>query len=122
MDIPVDELVTWKQLTGDRRLIDALAACDARRWDTLPLAPKELTRLFPTLWNTRKAAEHWTAKNPLEAHSNIIRVWGVLNAYRPPRQTSWSKALVRHGADARVALASALGVPADDIRLTDRIE
>jgi hypothetical protein len=24
LDIPVDELVTWKQLTGDRRLIDAL--------------------------------------------------------------------------------------------------
>jgi hypothetical protein len=30
LDIPVDELVTWKQLTGDRRLSDALAECDAR--------------------------------------------------------------------------------------------
>ena len=40
LDIPVDELVTWKQLTGDRRLNDALAACDARDWDTLPLAPR----------------------------------------------------------------------------------
>jgi hypothetical protein len=28
LDLPVDELVTWKQLTGDRRLNDALAECD----------------------------------------------------------------------------------------------
>ena len=34
-------------------------------------------------------------------------------------QTSWSKALVRHGADARVALAGVLGVLAGDIRLRD---
>jgi hypothetical protein len=30
LDIPIDELVTWRQLTGDRRLSDALAECDAR--------------------------------------------------------------------------------------------
>jgi hypothetical protein len=35
---------------------------------------------------------------------------------------SWSKALVRHGADARLALAEVLGVAADDIRLRDRTE
>jgi hypothetical protein len=29
LDIPMDELVTWKQLTGDRRLSDALAECDS---------------------------------------------------------------------------------------------
>jgi hypothetical protein len=56
--------VTWKQLTGDRRLSDALAECDATGWDALPLAPKELTRLFPALWDTTKAAERWLAKNP----------------------------------------------------------
>src|SRR5207245_677450 len=78
LDIQVDELVTWKQLTGDRRLSDALVGCDARGLDALPLAPKELTRLFPTLWTTRKAAEHWTAKNPPEAIRDIIRVWGFL--------------------------------------------
>jgi hypothetical protein len=49
LDIPVDELVTWKQLTGDRRLSDALAECDAKGWDALPPAPKELNRLFPQL-------------------------------------------------------------------------
>jgi len=38
LDLAVDELVTWKQLTGDRRLSDALADCDARGWDALPLA------------------------------------------------------------------------------------
>jgi hypothetical protein len=49
LDIPIDELVTWKQLTGDRRLSDALAECDERGWDALSLAAKELTRLFPNI-------------------------------------------------------------------------
>ena len=30
LGLPVDELVTWKELTGDRRLKDALADCDTR--------------------------------------------------------------------------------------------
>jgi hypothetical protein len=81
------------------------------------LAAKELSRLFPNLWATKKAAERWIVKNPPKAYRDIIRVWGVLNTYRPPGQTSWSKALVRHGADARVALAKVLGVPAGDIDL-----
>jgi hypothetical protein len=75
--------------------------------------------LSPPVGNAEKAAEHWASKNPLEAYSNIIRVWGVLNFYRPPRQTSWSKALVRHGADARLALAAVLGLPAEDIRVRE---
>jgi hypothetical protein len=120
LEIPVDELVTWKQLTGDRRLSDALAECDERGWDALPLAAKEMTRLFPRLWITRKAAERWIAKNPLKAYRDIIRVWGVLNDYRPSGQTSWSKALVRHGADPAVALEQVLGVSGRDIRARDR--
>jgi hypothetical protein len=44
---------------------------------------------------------------------------GVLKTYRPPGQTSWSKALVRYGADGRLALAAVLGLPAEDIRVTD---
>jgi hypothetical protein len=78
LDIPVDELVTWKQLTGDRRLSDALAECDEKGWDALPLAAKEMSRLFPTLWTTEKAAERWLAKNSPEAYRDIIRVWGFL--------------------------------------------
>jgi hypothetical protein len=74
----VDELVTWKQLTGDRRLSDALAECDEKGWDALPLAAKEMSRLFPTLWTTEKAAERWLAKNSPEAYRDIIRVWGFL--------------------------------------------
>ena len=119
LELPVDELVTWKQLTGDRRLSDARAECDERGWDALPLAPKELTRLFPDLWPTNKTAERWAAKNPPKAYRDIIRVWGVLNDYRPPGQTSWSKALVRHGADPRVALAVVLGVAAEDIQVRE---
>lgn len=40
----------------------------------------------------------------------------VLNTYRPPGQKSWSKALVRHGSDALVALAAVLGIAAEDIQ------
>ena len=38
---------------------------------------------------------------------------------RPSCQTRWSKALVRHGAEAREALAGVLGVPAADIRVRE---
>jgi hypothetical protein len=119
LDIPVDELVTWKQLTGDRRLSDAMVECDERGWDTLPLAAKEMSRLFPDLWATTKAAKRWLEKEPLKLYRDIIRVWGLLNDYRPPGQTSWSRAMVRHGVDARAALAQVLGVPTGDIRLRD---
>jgi hypothetical protein len=118
LDIPVDELVTWKQLTGDRRLSDTLAGCDERGWDALPLAPRELSRLFPSLWGSVKAVERWLAKNPPKAHRDTIRVWGVLAEYRGgARHRRWSKALVRHGADVRAALAEVLAVPAGDIRV-----
>jgi hypothetical protein len=70
----------------------------------------------------RDAAERRLAKNPPEAYRDIIRVWGVLKTYRPPGQTSWSKALVRHGADPRVALAEVLGVRAGDIRAGEGAE
>ena len=75
---------------------------------------------LPRLWDTEKDAEHWARKNPPEAYRDIIRVWGVLKTYRPPGQTSWSKALVRHGADPGLALAEVLGVPAEDIRVRER--
>jgi hypothetical protein len=57
-----------KQLIGDRRLSDALAECDARGWDALPLAAKELSRLFPHLWATKKSAERWLVTNPPEPY------------------------------------------------------
>jgi hypothetical protein len=117
LGIPIDQLMTWKQLTGDRRWSHALAECVDQEWDALPLAAKEMSRLFPSLWATKKAAERWIVKNPPEAYIDIIRVWGVLNTYRPPGQTSWSQALVRHGADPGEALAEVLGVPAEDIRV-----
>jgi hypothetical protein len=40
-------LVTWKQLTGDGRLSDALAECDARGWNALPLAAKKNDPALP---------------------------------------------------------------------------
>ena len=119
LGMPVDELVTWRQLAGDGRLAQALEACEKNGWEALPLAAKELHRLFPDLWRTRKAAEDWARKNPLNSLLSIIRVWGVLNTYRPPGQTSWSKAVVRHGADPRTALAVVLGVAAEDIQVRE---
>jgi hypothetical protein len=83
------------------------------------MAAKEMSRLFPHLWPTRKAAERWIAKNPPEVYSSLIRVWGVLKTYRPPGQTSWSRALVRHGADPRMALAAVLGIAAGDIQVRE---
>ena len=74
------------------------------------MAARELSRLFPLLWATKKAAERWIVKNPPAAYRDII------NTYHPPGQTSWSRALVRHGADPRVALAKVLGLSAEDIR------
>ena len=117
LNMPIGELITWRQLAGDPRLSDALAECDGRGWDALPLAAKEMSRLYPNLWATKKAGERWIVKNPLDAYRDIIRVWGVLNTYRPPGQTSWSKALVRHGADPGEAPAEVLGVRAGDIRV-----
>ena len=64
LDIPVDELVTWKQLIGDRRLSDALAECDARGWDALPLAAKKLCWLFPRLWDTGRPPSIGPGRTP----------------------------------------------------------
>jgi len=83
------------------------------------LAAKEMSRLFPDLWATSKAAKRWLEKKPLKPYKDIIRVWGLLNDYRPPGQRSWSRALVRHGVDPRAALGNVLGVPAGDIRQRD---
>jgi hypothetical protein len=63
--------VTWRQLAGDPRLSGALAECDARGWDALPLAPRALARLLPELWGSEKAAERWLAKNPPESIVNL---------------------------------------------------
>jgi len=52
---------------------------------------------------------------------NIIRVWGVLVDYKPKRQRRWSRSLVRHGADARSAIAAVLGVSAEDLVTRDRV-
>jgi hypothetical protein len=65
LNIPVDRLVTWRELFGDSRLAQALEGCEENGWDALPLAAKELHRLFPKLWRTKKAAEDWRRKNPL---------------------------------------------------------
>ena len=49
-------------------------ATSYRDRDALPLAVRELCRLFPSLWATRKAAERWLEKEPLDAHRDNIRV------------------------------------------------
>jgi len=62
-----------------------------------------------------RAAEGWLRKNPLDPSISIIRLWGVLVDYKPVRQRSWSRALVRHGADARAAIEAVLGVPVEKL-------
>jgi len=120
LDLPVDELVTWRELIGDGRLAQALEACEENGWEALPLAAKELTHLFPELWATERAAEDWAGNNPLNPHISIIRLWGVIHLYRPSgRRGKWSKALVRRGVDPRMALAAVLGVAAEDIQVRE---
>jgi hypothetical protein len=78
-------------------------------------APRELSRVLSHVWEGEKPPNAGSLDSP-EAYRDIIRVWGVLNAYRPPGQISWSRALVRHGADAaHLALAAVLGTPAEDV-------
>ena len=38
LDLPVDELVTWRELVGDGRLVKTLEICEQNGWG-LPLAP-----------------------------------------------------------------------------------
>ena len=45
LDLPVDELVTWRELAGDDRLEEAPALCEENGWDALPLAPEKLSEL-----------------------------------------------------------------------------
>ena len=82
------------------------------------MAPRAMAQLLPEFWGTAKAAERWLAKNAPEAYREIIRVWGVLNTYRPPGQTSWSKAVARHGADPAAALAKVLEANAGELQDT----
>jgi hypothetical protein len=84
LDIPVDELVMWKQLIGDRRLNDALAERDERGWDALPLVAKEMPRLFPIFGQRRNPPNAGTRRTP-QSH---IR-YNLEFAHRPPGQTSW---------------------------------
>ena len=70
LDLPIDELVTWRQLAGDPRLSGALAECDARGWDALPLAPRALCPAPNWSCGDQKAAERWLAKNP-QGHIEI---------------------------------------------------
>jgi hypothetical protein len=119
LDIPVDELVTWKQLIGDRRLSDALGDATRGAGTHCRWRRRSCAGSFPACGIRRRPPSIGPGKNPPEAYRDIIRVWGVLKTYRPSGQTSWSKALVRHGADARLALAGVLGLPAEDIRVRD---
>src|ERR1700730_6950814 len=81
----------------------------------LPLAAAKLSELLPELWRTARAAEGWLRNNPLDPSLPIIRLWGVFADYKPKRQRRWSRALVRHGAEARGAIAAVLGGPAEQV-------
>jgi hypothetical protein len=119
LDIPVDELVTWRELVGDGRLARVLEACEENGWEALPLAPEKLSELLPEIWGTEDAAEAWLRKNRLNPLISIIRLWAVFVDYKPRRQRRWSRALVRHGADPRMALARVLDLSPADIQVRE---
>jgi hypothetical protein len=49
----------------------------------------------------------------------LLGFGGSLTLIARPTRTSWSKALVRHGADPGAALAGVLAVPAEDIQVRE---
>jgi hypothetical protein len=99
--------VTWTELTGGEGLgCAAIGATGIGEAVPRPMGYEE----------SRGALDR---EEPPEAIRDMIRVWGVLNGYRPKGQTNWSRALVRHGADARPAIAAVLGVPAEQIGMRD---
>jgi hypothetical protein len=51
--------VTWRELAGDGRLAKALEACEENGWEGVPL-----TRLFPDLWEAKKAAGAGSRRTP----------------------------------------------------------
>src|SRR5215471_8895736 len=122
LDIPVDALVTWRELVGDGRLARALEACEENGWEALPLAAKSLSELRPEIWVTEVASEAWLRKNRLKPSISIIRLWAVFVDYKSKRQRRWSKALVRHGADPHKALAAVLRVAPEDIQVREAAE
>jgi hypothetical protein len=72
-----------------------------RRADTVQLRAQEIDK--PT-------------KIRIVVQRDPLRVYEVV---RQRLRRSWSKALVRHGSEARLALATVLGMPAEDIRVRE---
>ena len=67
---------------------------------------------YPECWNATKTGPYHDGMTLRPGQTVIL-------TRSAGQQRGWSKALVRHGADARVALADVLGVPAKDIRSRD---
>ena len=73
-DIPVDDLVAWRELVGGSRLADALAKCNERGWGRAAVGGQGDEPAVPNVWATMKAAKRWLEKEPPEAQRDIIRV------------------------------------------------
>jgi hypothetical protein len=78
LDIPVDELVTWKQLIGDRRLSDALGDATRGAGTHCRWRRRSCAGSFPACGIRRRPPSIGPGKNPPEAYRDIIRVWGSL--------------------------------------------
>jgi hypothetical protein len=66
------------RLLGRSRGQGCCAANRMRRRIQIAALHKEMTRLFPSLRPTEKAAERWLGNNPLNPLISIIRLWGVI--------------------------------------------
>ena len=108
--LAIDKLVSWEELRGGGTKLElALRQCEAKGWTALPLAPAELNRLFPDLWATPKAAEHWLGRTPT-GNNDAISAWGSIVPYRQPGQRGQgSRAIIKTRADPDKALAAVLG-------------
>ncbi len=101
--------MTWEELqAGGTRLERALAQCDQREWEALPLMPRWLSSTFPDLWSTGGAASRWWDERPREANRDYI-YWGAFYRFRLRGRSgrpAW--AIVKHGVDSPVSALSAV--------------
>jgi hypothetical protein len=78
LDLTIDELVTSYQITGDRRLADALASAIRRAWDALPFAAGSCAGYSRNCGARRRPPRVGSPKAPLR-HIEILLGFGVFN-------------------------------------------
>ncbi len=76
LDIPIDRLVTWRQLAGDNRVGGRARSLRGEKLGGAPLGRSEAQRAVPGAVAHARAAEGWLRNNPLDP-SYLLLGFGV---------------------------------------------